>query len=664
MLTNTHTKLRLGLSLISLFAFNLFLAGQASPATVTVCDDYDPCTIDIRDHCGNCFHIRVDCDDLVCDDHDPCTRDILDVYGNCHHIPKVCDDGNPATIDYCNAWGVCQHDLIDCDDDDPETYDYVDSNGHCQHVREVCCDDGNPCTEDIYDPYTGDCQHVFLCDDDDPCTIDVCNPATGECWNTPKNCDDGNPCTIDYCDPYTGECVHEPKDCDDGDPCTIDSCNPYNGHCVHTPDPDCNPCYGVDCDDNNPCTYDYCNPHTGLCVHVPIDCDDGDPCTIDYCDPYTGQCVHEVDPWCNGGCAGVNCDDGDPCTVDYCNPNTGECIHVSPYCNDYDPCTFDSCDPYTGECVHTPNPACENPICGFTQGFWGNPGGMFGGQTTGEILDDILFNNPLVVGKVGQRSLTVTHANRACIFDLLPGGGPSGPLPVSTGDVSVTTPNCSPAPIPTASNGSLNNTLLAQTITLSLNIKFDPGTGFGTLPLQYSCVNIGNEILDLLPYSPDVNDLLDLANKALAGTASPDYGTLAWVISEINETYNGCNFPCLNNPLSEENSSGTDTAEEQPNRPSQDDSNPPQGERQYDFKLFPNPSSHMVLIDLKAYAGKKVHIQVFNALGQSIEELQLPAIPDDFIQLNVAGFTNGLYFMKVKMDGVNELTREFVVSHK
>lgn len=756
MSTNTYTKLRLGFSLLFLLMLNVTLFGQYPPSHVPTCNDYDPCTIDIVDHCGNCFHIRKNCDELeACDDGNPCTIDIIDITGTCRHFPKVCDDGNPATRDYCDPWGNCRHELIDCDDGDPDTHDYIDSHGHCQHIREVCCDDNNPCTHDYIDPYTGECVHEFLCDDGDPCTIDVCNPNTGECWNTPKsckdadpctidycdpytgecvneprNCDDGDPCTIDYCDPYTGYCVHEPKNCDDGDPCTIDSCDPYTGHCrhrpdphcdpcygahcddydpctidtcdpytghcihtpdpscdpcygvhcddydpctidscdpytgqcVHLPDPHCNPCYGVDCDDNNPCTYDYCNPNTGLCVHIAIDCNDGDPCTIDYCNPYTGDCVHELDPWCNDPCYGANCDDGNPCTVDYCNPNTGECVHVAIYCSDNDPCTIDSCDPYTGNCIHTPDPACHTEICAFTQGFWGNPGGYFNGQSTSQILHDILENNPLIVGVIGHRSLKITQANKACIFDLLPGGGPSGPLPNNTGNVFVTTPNCNPAPIPTSQNGSLNNTLLSQTITLALNIKFDPD--LGNLHLSHSCVSIGYAIMNMLPNNPTVNDLLALANNALAGLTVTDYSMLSWALSEISETFDNCHYPCFNSPLSEEDSEGYEAEEHiQPHTPT-DDSTSPAEDRQHDFKLFPNPSSQTIMVDLRDYVGKQVNIQIFNTLGQPVHDLKLPAIPNALIPFNVSGFTDGLYFMKVKIHESDELTREFVVNHK
>lgn len=663
MFTNSYAKLRMAFTTVCLVIFNVYLMGQYPPNSLNPCNDHDPCTVDIVDHCGNCFHIRKNCNEMVCDDGDPCTYDIIDMNGNCLHFPKVCDDGNPATHDYCDQWGECRHEPIDCDDHDPDTYDYVDAYGHCQHVREVCCDDNNPCTEDYIDPHTGECVHEFICDDGDPCTIDVCNPNTGECWNTPKNCDDGNPCTIDYCDPYTGECVHEPRNCDDGDPCTMDACDPYTGECRHRPDPSCTPCPEAYCDDDNPCTYDFCDPHTGQCVHVAIDCDDGDPCTIDSCNPYTGECIHEIDPWCNDPCGTVNCDDGNPCTIDYCNPNTGQCINFIIYCDDGDPCTIDTCDPYTGQCVFTPDPSCGNtPACGFVQEFWGNPNSMFGGQTTAEILDDILFNNPLVVGVVGQRSLTVNNPNRFCLFDLLPGSGTAGPLPNNTGDVSVTMPNCSAAPIPTTNNGALTNPLLTQTMALSLNIKFDPAQMYDDILLQQSCVDVPSAILNMLPANPDVGDLLDLANNALAGLVTPNYNLLTTAITEITETYDNCNLPCIHNFGG--NSSGL-------NAPQENDIDIPGGiavqptnGRQHAFKLFPNPSSQTLMVDLRDYAGKKANILVMNTLGQPVHVANLTRLPENIIPINVANFIDGIYFMKVKIDDQEELTREFVVSHK
>ena len=686
-----------------------------SQAALNGCNDNDPCTIDVEDICGNCFHIRVDCSDMDCDDNDPCTVDVLDINGNCLHFPKNCDDGNPATVDYCDSWGNCRHDLIDCDDNDPNTTDYVGPDGQCHHVREVCCDDDDPCTEDIYNPQTGECVHLPRCDDDDPCTIDYCDPQTGQCIHKPKNCDDGDPCTIDYCNPYTGACIHKPdpncnpcqgvncddgnpctidycdtntgacihkpKNCNDGDPCTIDYCNPYTGACIHKPDPNCNPCPGIDCDDNDPCTIDYCNPQTGLCVHQPKDCDDGDPCTIDYCNPYTGACIHKPDPNCTP-CQGVNCDDGDPCTMDYCNPYTGACIHkpkncddgdpctidsCNPYtgacihkpdpncnpcygvnCDDGDPCTIDSCDPYTGYCVHTPNPNCQL-ACSFTQGFWGNAGGSFNGQTTTQILQSILSNGPLVTGVVGYRSVTISQANLQCIYELLPGGGNASALPTNTGDINVQAPNCSVAPIPSYSDGRVQNILLAQTMTLALNVRYDPN--LANLPLSDACVSFPWSVLNSLPANPTVLDLLNHANRVLAGIANTTPSTINAAVATVNEYFDECASTCT-----AANASGEEGPLAAPGL------NAAAASAEQGFRLYPNPASGEIMVSLRQYQGLPASLQVYSMLGGLVHQQEFTELPAEPVRMELPGLSSGLYFMKVRIAGEQEMGKEFVIS--
>ncbi|MCB0550391.1 MAG: T9SS type A sorting domain-containing protein [Phaeodactylibacter sp.] len=672
---------RLFLFLTLLFTATGPANAQAAPSG---CDDGDPCTVDVEDICGNCFHIKVDCADLVCDDGNPCTVDVVDINGNCLHFPKNCDDGNPATHDYCDNWGICRHEPIDCDDNDPNTMDYVGPDGQCHHVRQACCDDNNPCTEDVYNPQTGECVHLPRCDDGDPCTVDYCDPQTGQCIHKPRNCDDGDPCTIDYCDPQTGQCVHQPKNCDDGDPCTIDLCNPYTGACIHKPDPNCNPCQGVNCNDGDPCTIDYCDPQTGQCIHKPRNCDDGDPCTIDSCNPYTGACIHKPDPNCTP-CQGVNCDDGNPCTIDYCNPYTGACIHkprncddgnpctidsCNPYtgacmhkpdpncnpcygvnCDDGDPCTIDTCDPYTGACVHTPSPNCQL-ACSFTMGFWGNPGGSFNGQTTTQILQGILTNGPLVVGVVGYRSISISQANLSCIFELLPGGGNAAALPANMGDIMVQSPSCDISPIPSYSDGRIQNILLAQAMTLALNVRYDPN--LANLPLSQACFSFPWSVLNSLPANPTVLDLLNHANRVLAGLANTTPTTINSAVATINEYFDECSSICVaaNSPGSGDGPSILPDVEAA------------SAFAERGFLLYPNPASGEVMADLKQYQGMPATLHIYSMLGGLVHEQEVAELPVGPVRISLPGLSSGIYFMKVRIAGEQELGKEFVISRK
>jgi hypothetical protein len=131
------------------------------------------------------------------------------------------------------------------------------------------CDDGIPCTDDVCDPWSGQCQSIPLggnCDDGDPCTMDTCDPVL-DCQYDNKVCDDGDLCTDDSCNPVDGECLFVPKVCDDFNDCTADSC--VLGVCQNQDELDLTPCgplgggvcqggVCVECDDANGIPWDGC----------------------------------------------------------------------------------------------------------------------------------------------------------------------------------------------------------------------------------------------------------------------------------------------------------------------------------------------------------------------------------------------------------------------
>ncbi len=179
----------------------------------------------------------------------------------------------------------------------------------------------------------------------------------------------------------------------------------------------------------------------------------------------------------------------------------------------------------------------ESSYCTFTQGFYGNSGGKFGGLTTSQIIDNALLQGSIIVGRKGSRSIEIP--SRACIFQLLPGGGSAGIL--HSGDIIVGK-DCNPAPNPTKRNGTLQNVLVAQTITLTLNTRYDEH--LSDLPLANVCFTIDPAVLAALPTDPTVQDLLEYANTILGGVTSGNYSAVNAAISGINEGFDECGQPC------------------------------------------------------------------------------------------------------------------------
>ncbi len=333
------------------------------------CDDGQICTDLDRCQTGSCVGTE-----KVCDDGDPCTNDFCDVVQGCLASPAtgtLCEDGNLCTVnDHCKE-GVClSGNVKPCEAADDCHFDGTcnSDTGICDNAAKpdgVVCDDASMCTSGTT-CQQGVCTpaNTSTCDDGNPCTDDNCHPTQGcAYWNHQGDCDDGDPCTSgDSC--FNGECLSgEAESCDDQLDCTVDSCEPGIG-CVHV-------ATNTLCDDADSCTTDTCDAVTGCQYSANTGaCDDGDSCTTDdVC--VDNQCVGQTVVTCDDGnictdddcdattgctfTANANtCDDNNPCTAnDTCID--GICNAVGPtLCDDENPCTDDSCDPAVG-CQYQPN---------------------------------------------------------------------------------------------------------------------------------------------------------------------------------------------------------------------------------------------------------------------------------------------------------------------
>jgi len=203
--------------------------------------------------------------------------------------------------------------------------------------------------------------------------------------------------------------------------------------------------------------------------------------------------------------------------------------------------------------LHSGN--CGNPppsnVCTVTQGFWGNEGGKkcYQGQKMGtlELLDALITSgDPLTVG-TGSRSITFGEGSEECIIQLLPGGGSPSTLPSGIGTATINSGSCQTNPELPLKNGRINNVLLSQTITLALNVRLS--SDLGDLDLS-SSLNPGVEAaLDDLGLGTTVADILELANRALAGEdiGGLSLSTVNGLVGQINEGYEGNCDSCGDN---------------------------------------------------------------------------------------------------------------------
>ena len=233
---------------------------------------------------------------------------------------------------------------------------------------------------------------------------------------------------------------------------------------------------------------------------------------------------------------------------------------------------------------------CGLPYCTYTQGYFGNIGGIActhqGPRTTTALITESLAAMPGGKLYLGMPGRSFTASTASYIIGILPGGGPATMLPA--GDyVNATTASF-------LRRGRVNNVLLSQTIALALNAympgsklrelsladgagmadkwlitvekkgncdlkdavaaecKFTPIyspcgdgkyiSGYTTSYNPYSAWKLSSKVINALPGDKTVMDLLNLASAALGGSlpAGLSYSDIAGAVGLINEAFDEC----------------------------------------------------------------------------------------------------------------------------
>lgn len=180
----------------------------------------------------------------------------------------------------------------------------------------------------------------------------------------------------------------------------------------------------------------------------------------------------------------------------------------------------------------------------YTQGFYGNSGGLTcDGMTTTAKLKSALNEGSYTFGGNNSRSFTLRYSDitNGYIFKLLPGGGT--PAALNSGSWSYDSKGKPNSPVD--ATGKITNNLLAQTITLWLNMRtsgnlssFKMSSSFKTA--KGNCSNSTVNYADTKEFSvgakfvnKSVNELYNLAIKALTNTLDKSNDP---TISEISST--------------------------------------------------------------------------------------------------------------------------------
>jgi hypothetical protein len=304
----------------------------------------------------------------------------------------------------------------------------------------------------------------------------------------------------------------------------------------------------------------------------------------------------------------------------------------------------DKCGNVAGNCSITFSGACSQDYCTLTQKFYGNPEDELFGNSSVEIINTLLDNgnDPIVVGN-GDCGIMVADA--ACVQAMMNSYGASVSLPA--GNVAC---------------DGINNSLVSQIVTTTLNIRYNEMINsngpldLGGLALSATCMNIPGYILSELPDSPTVNDLVKYANDFVAcqcnstcGNFEENMADLTNLMWGLNSRFNLCHVPapCVDG---------------QPGYTNPNFSDPTTQSKHASITLYPNPINDLINLTVNEYVGMAAVIEIFDTRGAKMGEQSYLPIDQYTLQLDVTSFESGLYWLSIKVEGHDLITKKFVVN--
>jgi len=78
------------------------------------------------------------------------------------------------------------------------------------------------------------------------------------------------------------------------------------------------------------------------------------------------------------------------------------------------------------------------------------------------------------------------------------------------------------------------------------------------------------------------------------------------------------------------------------------------------FKVYPNPSTKSVSLDLNNYIGKNIEILISNIEGKEIIRKEYENLSENLILLNFDTYPKGIYFISV-FSGTNSVTQKIII---
>ena len=82
-----------------------------------------------------------------------------------------------------------------------------------------------------------------------------------------------------------------------------------------------------------------------------------------------------------------------------------------------------------------------------------------------------------------------------------------------------------------------------------------------------------------------------------------------------------------------------------------------------DLRVFPNPSSSVLSVDLSKYKGQEVGIYIYNQLGVQVFFKPIDKVGDLPVELDVNAVENGQFILRVAAKGKRDVTKSVIIAH-
>ena len=82
-----------------------------------------------------------------------------------------------------------------------------------------------------------------------------------------------------------------------------------------------------------------------------------------------------------------------------------------------------------------------------------------------------------------------------------------------------------------------------------------------------------------------------------------------------------------------------------------------------DIRIYPNPASDYIEVDLKQYEGKEATLYIYNQVGKIVQMQQIERASATPVHLDMNRQTSGQMLLRVTAEGRREVTQKFVIQN-